>query len=119
MTTVREVVESLNKFETTKDLEEFFLKEGIKAPQDGGTQKCLVAKYIRQRAQDQFLSVGYSGTYTVPPEPGAWSTFNTDSKVPHSEVLEGFIEVFDLGGLDIRLYEGERHYEVVQEDPGD
>jgi hypothetical protein len=104
VTTVAEVIEELNKYETTSELEAFFLEQGIMASIDGGTKRCLVAKYISERTGGKYVSVGYCGSYVSLPDRDLRAE---DRRVLHSDVLRDFIEVFDLGGWDDRLYEVE------------
>lgn len=98
MTSVKEVIDRLNEFQTVTDLETFFLNEGVTAPPDGGITGCLVAKYVREKAQMP-VTVGYLST-TI-------SGYGCPS-FHHSSVLEQFIESFDMGGLNYRLYEKEK-----------
>jgi hypothetical protein len=110
VTTAAEVIEELNKYETTSELEEFFLEQGTTAhhdvvlPQDGGTERCLVAKYISERTGGSYVNVGYSGSYVSLTDRNLRAE---DRRVLHSDALQHFIEVFDLGGWDDRLYEVE------------
>jgi hypothetical protein len=104
VTTAAEVIEELNKYESTSELEEFFLEQGTTAPQDGGTERCLVAKYISERTGGSYVNVGYSGSYVSLTDRNLRAE---DRRVLHSDALQHFIEVFDLGGWDDRLYEVE------------